>query len=257
MNTLHGLHIVLTRPSGQSDALAVRIRAAGGKVLVLPLLDIAPPSERVMPEVLRAQMSRADDVIFISPNAVRMALQTLPAQDWPPHASLFALGKGTALALQAAGLSRVVTPGDGADSEALLALAEFQRPAGRRILLVRGEGGREFLAQTLLARGACVEHAVLYRRIARPPDWSLLRPHDNLLLVITSSEALRVLVDGAQGTDDATWLRQQKFVFAHPRIARLAETYGLNRGMIAPSPEDDAVFSALLAYAATPISRPG
>ncbi|MDD2893460.1 MAG: uroporphyrinogen-III synthase [Halothiobacillaceae bacterium] len=246
---LAGLRVVVTRPSGQASALSARIRAVGAEVLALPLLEIAPPVAPVRAEVLRAQLVRAERVIFISPNAVRMALQCLPAHAWPSAPQLVAIGQGTARALQAAGFAQILAPVAGADSEALLALPEFQQLAGQHILLVRGEGGRELLAQTLAERGAQVDHAVVYRRVAMPPSLAELREHGHLLFVLTSSAALRVLLDAAQHADDLAWLGAQDFVFAHPRIAEQAKTSGLNRGMIAPSPEDDAVFAALLHYA--------
>ena len=243
---LSGLRIVLTRPAGQVDALMSRIQAAGGEVLALPLLAIAPPSNPVHAEVLHAQLAHADAVIFISPNAVRMALAALPAPDWPPVSRLVAIGQGTARALHEAGFSRVLTPSEGADSEAVLSLPELQQLAGQRILLVRGEGGRELLATALSERGAIVEHAVVYRRVALPPDMAALRARGALLFVLTSSEALRVLLGAARDNDDAAWLCAQNFVFAHPRIAAQAKTYGLNRGIMAASPDDVAVFAALL-----------
>ena len=246
---LQGQRIVLTRPAGQSDALAARIRAAGGEVLMLPLLAIAPPQHALEAEDFRAMLSRADEVIFISPNAVRMALQLVPAQDWPGACGLVAVGAGTARVLQEAGLERARAPAEGADSEAVLAMPEFQSPLGRHMLLVRGEGGRELLAQTLIERGAVVEHAVVYRRVAMPPDVAALQQWGASVWVITSSEALRVLLDAARDDADLAWLHQQHFVFAHPRIARQAAMLGLNHGMMAPSPEDGAVFAALVDYA--------
>ncbi len=246
MSTLHGLHIVLTRPVGQAEALAERIQAAGGEVLVLPLLAIAPPTLALAPETLHAQLAQADAVIFISPNAVRMALAALPAPDWPPVSLLVAIGQGTARALHEAGFSQVLAPREGADSEAVLALPELQHLAGQRILLVRGEGGRELLATALSERGAMVEHAVVYRRVALPPDVVALRQRGVLTFVITSSEALRILINAARDADASAWLAAQCFIFAHPRIAEQAKTYGLNRGIMAASPDDAAVFAALL-----------
>ncbi len=246
MSALHGLHIVLTRPAGQAEALAERIQAAGGEVLSLPLLAIAPPSNPIHAGVLHAQLAHADVVIFISPNAVRMALAVLPAPDWSPESRLVAIGQGTARALHEAGFSHVLIPREGADSEAVLALPELQHLAGQRILLVRGEGGRELLATALSERGAMVEHAVVYRRVALSPDMVALRQQGVLTFVITSSEALRILINAAREKDDAAWLRAQNFVFAHPRIAEQAKTHGLNRGIMAASPDDAAVFAALL-----------
>lgn len=245
---LPDLRIVLTRPAGQNEALAARIQAAGGEVLVMPLLAIAPPACPVAADALLVQLSQADTIIFISPNAVRMACSVVPAAHWPKDKRWAAIGKGTAQALHEADVVDVLTPEHGADSEALLALDDFSQLAGQHVLLVRGEGGRELLAHTLAERGACVEHAVVYRRLACPPDRGALRQYaagQRLLLVITSSEALRVLMDAG----DAAWLRTQDFVWAHPRIAQQAALLGLNHGMIAPSPEDDAVFAALLKYA--------
>jgi uroporphyrinogen-III synthase len=274
---LSGLRIALTRPVGQGDALAARIRAAGGEVLALPLLEIALPTQPVEQQVFHAQIARADVVIFISPNAVRMALRCLPVCEWlvgggcrselareaslsrtssllqkpsmPPAPVLAALGQGTARVLHEAGFSQVLAPSEGADSEALLALSELQQLAGQHILLVRGEGGRELLAKTLGERGALVEHAVVYRRLTLPPDMATLRARSACIFVLTSSEALRVLLGAAHDDEDMAWLCAQDFVFAHPRIAAQAKTYGLNRGIMAASPDDAAVFAALLQFA--------
>ena len=248
-DSLRDWHIVLTRPTGQNEALAARICAVGGEAVLLPLLDIAPPAAPLSAEALHELLTRSEWAIFISPNAVRMALRILPAADWPTTLRLAAIGQGTARVLREAGLSEVLTPASGSDSESLLALAEFAQPGGKRILLARGEGGRELLAQTLTERGAQVNHAVVYRRLPCPPDLPALRQQfgaGRTLWVITSSEALRVLLDAAQQSEDVDWLHAQQFLFAHPRIAQQAATSGLNHGIMALSPEDDAVFTSLL-----------
>ncbi|TQV62104.1 MAG: uroporphyrinogen-III synthase [Halothiobacillaceae bacterium] len=260
---LAGLRIAVTRPAHQADALIERIRAAGGEAIAQPLLAIAPPDLPVSADALRAKAQRAERIIFISPNAVRMALGVLPASHWRPlpmhgedwggekgqASRIAAIGKGTARALHEAGFSDVLAPRDGADSEALLALPEFADMRGRTLLIVRGEGGRDLLATTLEARGAAVIHAVVYRRLPRPPDIALLRAGGPTIFMLTSSEALRVLLDAAQGPDDAAWLRGQRYVFGHPRIAALGRTEGLVHGIIVKSPEDDALYAALVSLA--------
>jgi len=106
-----------------------------------------------------------DLVVFVSPSAVRIAA---PAIQRPPRLAA-AIGAGTRRELERAGFDNVISPKDGNDSEALLAAPELQAMAGRRVLIVRGEGGRAFLGDALRARGAAVEYAECYRR-AGPPQ---------------------------------------------------------------------------------------
>lgn len=245
-----GARIAVTRPAGQAAALIERIRTAGGEAIALPLLEIAPPTIPVTAAELRHQAQQANRAIFISPNAVRMALNILPARDWPANTRLTAIGKGTARALHEAGFPDVLTPHDGADSETLLALPEFADIHGQTILIIRGEGGRELLAKTLENRGAKLTHAIVYRRQPRPPSIDRLRATESTIFVVTSSEALRVLLDAAHNEHDVQWLRAQRFVFGHPRIAQLGRTHGLVHGIIVERPEDDALYSALVSLIA-------
>ncbi|MFZ5465890.1 MAG: uroporphyrinogen-III synthase [Pseudomonadota bacterium] len=254
--SLQGRRIAVTRPAGQSAHLVERIRAAGGEAIALPLLEIAPPAAPVRPDDLKRQFKAADVIIFISPNAVRMTLQILPAADWPPGAHLACVGHGTARALREAGFRDLLVPDEGADSEALLALPEMREVRGRHILIVRGEGGRRLLADTLAQRGARVDHAVVYRRRPLPPDLAALRRMGAVTFVATSSEALQVLVAAARDQDDADWLRAQMFVFGHPRIFETGRALGLLRGIIVESPADDALFAALAGLAQTQESPP-
>lgn len=247
---LAGYRIAVTRPAGQATALIGRIRAAGGEALALPLLDIAPPTVGMDAETLRDRMTRAQTIIFISPNAVRMTLRILPAAAWPTTPRLAAIGNGTARALRAAGFNDVLAPCDGASSEALLALPELANVHGQTILIVRGEGGRDLLASTLQARGARVEHAVIYRRQPLPPDIATLRGAGAAIFMVTSSEALRVLLTAARAPEDMAWLRTQRYVFGHPRIAALGQAHGLH-GIITESPEDDALYASLVSLART------
>lgn len=246
---LAGQHIAITRPAGQAASLLKRIQALGGEAIPLPLLKIAPPATPIRPDALKRQCQAADLIVFISPNAVRMALQILPRADWPPGVRLACVGQGTARALHAAGFGDVLVPSDGADSEALLALPELCAVRGQRILIVRGEGGRTLLADTLAARGAQVDHAVVYRRLPLPPDLTALRRRGAVTFVITSSEALQVLVNAARDQASLDWLREQVFVFGHPRIAETGRAFGLLSGIIVDSPADDALLAALLGLA--------
>lgn len=250
---LHGLRIAVTRPLAQADGLATLIATAGGTPLSLPLLEIAAVADTrplaraatILPGVALA--------IFISPNAVEYALPTLlAAAPWPPATRPAAVGPGTARALQARGVRGCLVPSAGYDSESLLALHELQEEAvvGRKILIFRGDGGRELLAETLAARGAEVEAVSCYRR--SPPAAGFGAWEEQLAaggidaVTASSSEGLRHLCAGV-GAAGLTMLRELPLFVPHPRIAATAKTCGMRR-IVLTEAADAGIFAALCAY---------
>lgn len=178
---LAGVGVLVTRPAAQAEALSARLRGLGAEVVAFPALAILPT---VRPDALRntlAGLGAYDLAIFISPRAAEYGLAALaelapnrPEHElagpgtrtiaWPSRTRIAAVGEGTAKALAGLGVGPVLVPPGGADSEHLLALPELARVEGRRILIFRGEGGRELLAEALRARGAEVDYAECYRR---------------------------------------------------------------------------------------------
>ena len=107
---------------------------------------------------------------------------------------MLAPGPGTAEALAAAGIAGARIPATTFDSEGLLELPELADVRGKRVLILRGDGGREHLGDTLRARGAHVEGVSCYRR-ARPRSdtkglGEAFRDGAIDIVTITSSEAL-------------------------------------------------------------------
>ncbi|MDD2408757.1 MAG: uroporphyrinogen-III synthase, partial [Tepidiphilus sp.] len=168
---------------------------------------------------------------------------------WPPGPPVMTVGEGSAESLRALGFSEVICPREGADSEAVLALPECARAAvsGRRVLLVKGEGGRALLAQTLIERGALVDTWICYRRVQ--PRWTAevlapLRERRLAAMLLTSSEGvmnLPALVPAA----DWPLLVDVPAVAAHPRIAAAATTLGLRRVVTAAAPGDAGLMATL------------
>ncbi|MCS6600624.1 fused uroporphyrinogen-III synthase HemD/membrane protein HemX [Burkholderia pseudomallei] len=159
---------VLTRPDGQSAALAAQLAAAGIDVLDFPLIDIAPLADDAPLAEAFARLDAYALVVFVSPNAVDHALARLGAI-WPHPLPIGVVGPGSVAALARHGIAapahRVIAPSapdDGGephyDSESLF--AEIARAfdgeaklAGKRVLIVRGDGGREWLVETARALG--------------------------------------------------------------------------------------------------------
>lgn len=250
---LAGRTIVVTRPLAQAGPLAEAIVAAGGTPLIFPLLEISPASD---PSPLLAAVERLPDyalAVFISPNAVDHALPAILARcPWPASLLPAAVGLGTVKALLAHGVSGCIAPTERFDSEALLALPELAKDAiaGRRVVLFRGDGGRELLADTLRERGATVDCITCYRR-SGPSDGvaPLLRAWragQLDALTVSSSEGLRYLVEllDAEGLD---FLQRTPLFVPHARIAENAGAMGLSN-IILCGAADAGIMAALRAY---------
>ena len=233
--------VIITRPRAQAGALAERLRAAGRAPVLLPLLDITPLDDD---SALRAALARLGDfalVAFVSPNAIDAAFAHLAG--WPAGVTLAVLGEGSRAALRQHGIdeatTHVVSPPDQArsDSETLLASLDLGVYAGKQVLIVRGDSGRELMADAFRAAGADVTTVAAYRRSV-PALTEALAAQLLCLLeqendwIITSSEALRglvALVQRAGGTSSVTKLQQQHLVIPHQRIAETATALGFTR----------------------------
>ena len=238
--------VLVTRPAAQAAGLAERLAALGAAPLLFPALEIQPTG---MPEALAAALDRLEErdlAIFISPTAVEWGLAAVGA--WPAGVPVAAVGPGTAAALAARGIVPDLVPEAGADSEHLLALPALADVAGRRILVFRGEGGREWLADALRERGAQVSHAECYRR-GRPaadpgPVLAALAARRLDAVTVFSGETLDNLLAMLGGGD----ILQGLPLFApHPRIADKARRLGF-ASALATGPGEGGLLDALVEY---------
>jgi len=250
--SLHGQRILVTRPAEQAGELARMIAAHGGQAVRFPLLEIGATDDL---QPLQRAIAQLDDyavAIFISPNAVAYSLPSiLAARRWPVGLRAAAIGPTTAAQLTAQRIAEVICPVDRFDSEALLELPAFAADAlaGRKVLLLRGDGGRELLAQTLVQRGAQVDAVSCYRR-SPPSDGaplvSMLRNRQIEALTISSSEGLRNLL-ALLDTGALALLRQLPLFVAHQRIAQVAAELGWQR-VVLSAPADSGIIASLCAY---------
>ena len=245
---LAGLNIVVTRPRAQAVGLAQDIERLGGRAALFPLLEIAPVADQ---SVLRTQLSRlnqTDLAIFISPNAVRYGMAAIRAVGaLPPSLMIATVGQGSAQALHELGISQVLTPKERFDSEGLLGLPELQNVSGWRVMIFRGDGGRELLGDTLTARGAIVEYVTCYVRSKVDLDVGALLTGVPDAIAITSSEALLHLqqtLDAKQGDR----VRDIPLFAPHARIAEAAQRFGW-RHVIVTASGDDGFIASLVAWA--------
>jgi uroporphyrinogen-III synthase len=258
---LAGLKIVVTRPRDQALKLAQAIEQAGGIPLLRPLLEILPvqDGQTLNAQVLR--LSETDLAIFISPNAVRYGMEAIRAtltpfrgRDsagegglMPPAMKVASPGPGTTKALNELGVHGVIVPTVQFDSEGLLALPDLQSVAGWRVMIFRGDGGRELLGDALKARGAVVEYVTCYRRGKSQLDVGELSTAD--AIIVTSSEALEYLCRIAQGA-----IYNLPLFVPHPRIAELARVLGW-RDIHLTDTGDEGVLLALKSWGSDRIGK--
>lgn len=250
---LAGRTIVVTRPRAQCAALAAAIAAAGGTPLIFPLLEIAPAADARPLAAAAAGLAGCALAVFVSPNAVDHALPVILGHgSWPAGVLPAAVGPGTVRALAAHGVGPCIVPTGRFDSEALLDLPELaaDRVRGRRVVIFRGDGGRELLAESLRERGATVDCVTCYRRSGPSESFARLlaawRTGRLDALAVSSSEALRHLVDGLDDEGRRQLAKTPVFV-PHARIAESARALGLQR-VIPTAAADEGILAALRAY---------
>ena len=258
--------VVITRPLAQARPLAARVAALGRQVELLPLLEIAPLPDQ---SALRAALGRLCApvpayamVAFVSPNAIDAAFAHI--QQWPAGVTAAVVGEGSRLALAAHGVTPdkfdIVSPPDNghSDSEHLLRTLDLAALRDRPVLIVRGESGRELMADGLRAAGARVEVVAAYRRSVPKLTPALATTLRRLLAqqndwIITSSEALRGLCALLQELDTKSpghappcvvSMQQQHLIVPHARIAETASDLGFSRLTLCGS-GDERLLAAL------------
>lgn len=240
-------HLVVTRPAPQAQAVVTALREMGFEAQALPLIDIQPATDVALVHDAWRSLSRHEWVFFVSPNAVSQFFAAAPtgvAPTLPFNLQVGALGPGTAQALADLGVppSRVTQPplnADQIDSEALWGQLAHQPWGGQRVLIIRGDGGRDWLADQLKRQGAQVEFVQAYRRSLpqwTPPQQALLhqvlsQPANHLWL-FSSSQSIQHLLELCPDST-AVW-PQSNALATHPRIAERARAAGFGRVLQAP-----------------------
>lgn len=251
MGILAGRHVVVTRPSGQAAHLATRLLELGAEPVLFPVLEIRDV-EDIRPLLdVAIRLDQFDLAVFVSPNAIDKALGIiLPRRTWPAGLQAAAVGKISEQALARQGIVNVISPPSRFDSEALLELPELVAASGKRVVIFRGDGGRDVLGETLVARGAQVEYVTCYRRL-RPqrdaaPLLQLWEAGKLDAVTLTSSEGLRNFFDMIGHLGQA-WLKKTPLFVSHARIAAQAQRLGLHQ-TIAAAPGDEGLIEALVQY---------
>lgn len=239
---LVGMRVLITRPFRQSKHLVKMITQEGGKAIYFPVMEI-----RRIERNLRANISLvdADIIIFVSRNAVDLFFSDSDCR-LPISAFIIAIGKGTAAILQQYGVSNVLHPSQGAGgSEGVLMLPELEQVTDKRIIIIRGRGGRELLADTLAARGAKIIHIEVYERILPVPTVEQYMQAPTARILVCTS---------VTGVINLSWLLRNNIeimlvkplIVLSKRIKQHALSLGFKEVVVSVSADDRAIMQLLL-----------
>lgn len=244
--SLGGLSVLVTRPAEQAAALAEAISGAHGRPVTFPTLEILGPGDKKAARAALADLAAIDLLVFVSANAVRYAFPLMP-DNIPLNLQVAAVGKATAKALDEVGLEPTVVPETSMDSEGLLAMPQLQQVSGQRIVIVRGNGGRELLRETLQQRGASVGYVEVYRRrIPERNPANLIGNWEQMVEAVTATSAQ--ILDNLftlLGDEGAPLLQKTPLVVVSKRIAEQAAEHGCQIIYVANSAQDRDIVASL------------
>ncbi|PLR34301.1 uroporphyrinogen-III synthase [Chimaeribacter californicus] len=243
--------ILVTRPSPSGEQLVSRLRQLGLAAYHAPLIEFTPGRDvATLPDRLAA-CAPGDLVFILSQHVVGYAHHalTLRGMAWPPALHYYAIGRTTGLKLHTLTGLPVTYPPGSETSETLLRLPDLQQVAGKKALILRGNGGRELLAATLAERGADVSYCECYQRSPIHYNGSEQSAHWQRTgvsrLVVTSGEMLQQLYTLVPDYYRTSWLLRCNLVVVSERLATLARRLGWQDVRVADNADNDALIRAL------------
>ncbi|MDH5766045.1 MAG: uroporphyrinogen-III synthase [Gammaproteobacteria bacterium] len=245
--------VLVTRPTHQAQQLSEKIHELGGHPVSFPTIQITP----IEPDIQKYDFDQYSIIIFVSANAVNYGLQYLRTYLNPDRVKIFAIGKRTAQCLNEAGYLDIILPGSGFNSEALLTLDHLQanRVHNQHILIIRGQGGRDLLADCLTERGAIVGYLDVYQRtipdIDTAPLLQLWSTDKVNIVIVTSNEILKNLYHMLE-PDGLDYLLDTPLITPGQRCTKLAHELGFRNTILqAHSAMDSDIITQLKLWMVT------
>lgn len=247
---LANVRVLICRPEPEASRLADAFRLAGAHSRTLPVMERVPLPETPEQRQVVLDLDLYQHVIAVSPYAARQLLDRVDAwwPQFPTGIRWYGVGASTAAVLETAGLTPE-HPADGFTSEALLALPSLQQLKHEKVLLARGDQGRELIRETLMERGASVTVLPLYRR--QPANPSREQLTDSLdrfqpgVIVALSGETLNNFI-ALSNNSSHNW-RKSLLLVPTERVARQARDAGFARVICASGMADEDIVNRVIA----------
>lgn len=243
------IRALITRPLVKGEQLARQIEAANGAALCCPFIDISAGQQFDKVSQLLENLQPNDYIIAISDNAVNYANTSLMLDNktWPQQINYISVGPTTAQSWQKHGVNNAKIPATH-DSEGVLKLLKNVSVADKNIVILRGNGGRETMAEDLTKRTANVTYCEVYQRTAPNYDPEVLinkwQQFAINSVIITSGEILGNLIKTIPDTA-LPWILNLHFIVPSQRIAALAHGLGITHVTIASGASNNSLFNAV------------
>ncbi|XOD69838.1 MAG: uroporphyrinogen-III synthase [Sodalis sp. (in: enterobacteria)] len=246
------MKILVTRPSPAGEQLVNSLRTHGKDAWHFPLIKFLPGKD--LPHLLQrlAELISGDLLFIISQHAIDYAHSYLKQQGatWPPELCYYTIGRSTGLHLHELSGLPVNYSDKGNTSEDLLRLPALADINGKRAHILRGNGGRKILEQTLRQRGVHTTYCECYRR--SPIHYNSeeqsqhLKSLDIDTLVITSGEMLQQFYTLMPDDYRHACLTQCRLIVVSKRLAMFASHLGWLDIVVANAADNDALMNVLL-----------
>ncbi len=246
MMALKDKGVVITRPAHQTENLQLKLEEAGAHAILFPLLEIVEPDNLPQIKAQLESLQNYDLVIFVSANAVEQTFKWV-SPSVLDKVKIATTGKKTADVLEQHKVKIDFCPKDIFNSESLLAEPNFKDfCVDKKIAIIRGEGGRDYLRNQLELAGATVEYINAYQRICPQKSLAVLEKYANEdkldAVLLTSGTSVENFFALAKTHD---WINNVTLVLGSPRMEKKIPMSFQGKLAIAEDPSDETLLKKL------------
>jgi len=248
---LRNCTIVVTRPAAQAGSIINMLENLGANVIHFPVIAISASTSKQLLEQAKS-LDSYDIAVFISRNAAIFGCELVKLTgNWPLHTKIAAIGNGTAQQLQAQGFATDIIASETANTDGLLSTPAMKSVSGKRIVIFRGNGGREKLANILRERGAVVDYLECYeRKLPQINPAILTRLWDKERIdgiILTSAEGLKNLYQMVKKGDLGRLNTTPMYVISSTMVELCGKLGYKLTPVLMPSASDDDVLQSVIA----------
>ena len=226
MNIPKKIALISTRPQKTNLQLSDELKKSEINLLSFPLTEIHPLNNYQIFDGVIKNIKTYQHIIFISTNAVHFFLERVKklSLQIPKNLIFSSIGPTTKLLLQKKLSVDVHSPIKTFDSEHLLKEKIYNNVEGQKILIIRGEGGRETLKNALEEKGATVTYGECYVR--KYVDIDLIQLKNDLVnyhhqfILFSSTNSAKHFIDQLHNIETG-WLQNIKIIVNHKKIEGL------------------------------------